>query len=410
MEKDLCRNPGYELGLQIQNERQNINRMQNKRSMNARLLKTKGQLFLLSLLLLCSHTLQAQNILVNLATLEGMDITPDNLFGYQIQSLEKHDTRCRIEGTIRFRNGNHSIKYTFPYSLKPGLNLFTRDAVHPTWNYSSTALRELFEQYKVLPQGTYQYCVTVIPTNSSSETPGDLNMNDCVYKQSEDLFSITLLEPENDAKLYEYNPLFSWIATYPFQSELSYRIRIAEIKEGQNTENAIARNNPIYTENNLMTTTMTYPIYGKPLKTWQPYAWTVDAYYKGILLGGAQPWKFTIVEDSLLTAIPKEQSFIELNIEKGGTKLYAVGELKLKYTERNKRSNHLRFQLKDEKEKVIKLPYSEWVVTSGDNRKVLEFDKEISLKHGKQYKLSATTDDGYEYTITFQYINPLYIK
>ncbi|HTN46381.1 MAG TPA: hypothetical protein VL098_08550 [Flavipsychrobacter sp.] len=386
--------------------------MQNKQSMNARPLKSKGQLFLLSLLLLCSPILQAQNILVNMAMLEGMDITPDNMFGFQIQSLETRDTRCRIEGTIRFRNGNHSIKYTFPYSLKPGLNLFTRDAVHPTWTYSSTALRELFEHYKVLPQGTYQYCVTVIPTNSSSEAPGDLKIDDCVYKQSEDLFSITLLEPENDAKLYEYNPLFSWVATYPFQSELSYRIRIAEIKEGQNTENAIARNNPIYTESNLMTTTMTYPMYGKPLKTWQPYAWTVDAYYKGILLGGAQPWKFTIVEDSLNKTLPKASSYIDMNMDKGAERYYAVGNIKLRYSENDFLQNELKvkFFLKG---KEVKDREFVWKVNRGVNFNTHELE-DFNIKHKEDFEViieykNAKTSNHHQ-KIQFKYVDPNLVK
>ena len=366
-------------------------------------------LFLFLLLLLAKFT-NAQNIIVNTATLEGLDITPDNMWGFQIQSMESKDIRSRVEGHIRFRNTSHSIKFSFMYTIKPGLNVFDANTVHPTWSFSSAALRELFIDYKVLPQGTYQYCIAVTPNVVNSESVGGDKVDDCIYKQSKDLFSITLLEPEDDAKLYEYNPMLTWVATYPFLSELTYRVRVAEIKEGQNTENAITRNNPVYSEKNLIPSTVIYPVYAKPLQAWQPYAWTVDAYYKGILLGGAQPWKFTIVEDSLLKEVPKDPPYIELNAEKGLSVFYAAGELKLKYIERNRRYNKLQFTIIDEKQKPVKYKDNEWLVKNGDNRTILVFHETINLKHWALYKLVVKTEDGNEYAIPFRYVNPLYLK
>lgn len=371
-------------------------------------LTTRKLLSMLLLLLAVTGQTTAQHLIVNTAPLEGLDITPDNMWNFQIQSLEAKDIRSRIEGNIRFRNNGHSIKYSFLYTLKPGMNLFDRNTVQPIWSYSSGALRELFTEHKVLPQGTYEYCVTVTPYVSNSESVGGDKVDDCIYKQSEDLFSITLLEPEDNAKLYEYNPMLSWVATYPFVNELTYRIRVAEIKEGQNTANAVARNNAVYSESNLMPSSIVYPVYAKPLEAWQPYAWTVDAYYKGILLGGAQPWRFTIVEDSLLKSIPKESSYIDLNIDNGRNRYYAVGNVKLRYSENNFLKNDLivRF-FKNGKE--IKKSVQNWNVRRGDNFNVFDVTN-YNLKHNeefeviiefKQVKYSQSKQE-----IKFKYANP----
>lgn len=354
-------------------------------------------------------TLRSQNIIVNTAPLEGLDLTPDNMWGFQIQSMEDQNTRCTVDGVIRYRNAPYFIKYSFEYTLTPGVNTFSKDRVHPQWNYSSSALRELFNYYSVLPQGTYEYCVTVTPRLSHAESPNAVLIDDCVYKQSKDLFSITLLEPEDDAKIYEYNPMLSWIATYPFVSELTYRVRVAEIKKGQNTENAITRNNPVYSESNIVPTSITYPVYAKPLVVQQPYAWTVDAYYKGILLGGAQPWKFTIIEDSILKYIPKDVSDIDIRKESGGTTAYALGVLKLKYVLEEKSRDVLTIVIKRDNGDIVKIKNAQLHAEYGDNRYILDLKDTEKFKHKAKYHLILTNSLGSQYTLNFIYINPEFL-
>lgn len=351
-------------------------------------------------------------MVVNTAMLDGLDITPDNMWNFQIQSLSTENQNCLIEGSIVFRSSGHTVKYSFSQTINPGLNLFNSATINPTWTFSSPALKELFTYHKVLPQGTYQYCVSVTPKTVGGERNLAGKVNDCIYKQSEDIFSITLLEPENNAKLYEYNPMLTWIATYPFLNELTYRVRVAEIKEGQSTENAIARNNPIYAESNLVPNTIVYPLYAKPLELWQPYAWTVDAYYKGILLGGAQPWRFIIVDDSLLKTLPKESSHIDINIETGKGRYFAVGEVKLKYKESDYLSNELTISFV-RKGKEIKKSGEVWVVSRGENF----WSKDISdmgLRHNEEFEVVVEKKQGKEnqkiQKIKYRYVNPQFVK
>jgi hypothetical protein len=378
----------------------------------SKLLKTTW-LFLLVMITLTGTTniAIAQNITVNTATLEGLDITPDNMWGFQIVSVAPRDVQCGIEGNLVFRNTSHSIKYKFVYTVKPGLNVIDPHTINPGLTFSSQALRELFMDYKVLPQGTYQYCVVLTPNITNTEFVTE-KVDDCIYKQSKDLFSINLLEPENGAKIYEYNPMLSWIATYPFPNQLTYKIRIAEIKEGQNTANAIVRNNAIYSENNLMTNSIVYPVYGKPLQVWQPYAWTVDAYYKGIFLGGAQPWKFTIVEDSILKTLPKQSSYIDINIDKGDNRYYAVGNAKIKYSENDFLQNELKIKLV---KKGIEIKSSEtvWRVERGVSFYTYDLT-DFGLNHNQEFEIiiefknAKNTQNKQE--LKFRYVNPDFVK
>lgn len=362
------------------------------------------------LLLLGSGICKAQgDIIVNLAPVDGIDLTPDNLFNFQIQSGRR--SHALIRGTVQFRKSDLRISYRFEYDLQPGMNLLSSAMVHPQLEYSSPALRELFEQYQKLPQGIYEYCVSVLPDYNQNETvPGPL-VNECVYHKSEDVFLINLIDPENDAKIYEYNPMLSWTVNYPFASALTYRIRVAEIKEGQNIAGAINRNNPVYDERNLMQMSIVYPVYAKPLQKNQPYAWTVDAYYKGLLLGGAEPWKFTIIEDSLLVAVPRDPSYVDIKKEQGSYDLYAPGIIKLKYVLDELKSDSLSLKLLDKNEKEIKLKEtSSLKAVYGDNRFILNFKEYQPLKHLQPYVLLVTSQTGTTYRLLFKYVNPELIK
>jgi hypothetical protein len=216
---------------------------------------------------------------------------------------------------LQYRNNpDLRIEYSFRSRLQPGVNVPEWKSVRPEFRYSSSALRDLFEVYKKLPQGIYEYCVSVQAGDHASEAPPGEVYSQCLYQKSDDLFLITLVEPEDEARIYEYYPMLSWIVNYPFASGLTYRIRVAELKDGQNAIAAVTRNNPVYQERNLMQTSMIYPVSARPLRKFQTYAWTVDAYYKEILLGGADPWRFTIVEDSIFTSNGIDVSHIDISL------------------------------------------------------------------------------------------------
>lgn len=374
---------------------------------------SKHYLWILAACLLCctfSRTHAQAEVLVNLAPVDGIDITPDNILNFQIQSNLTKNSNALIKGTIRYRKSDLKISFQFEYMLRPGINIIPADRIRPQYDYSSSALKELFEQHKRLPQGIYEYCVSVKPEYHQSEvTPGPV-YDECVYHKSEDIFLINLVDPENNARIYEYNPLLTWTVNYPFVGALTYRIRVAEIKPGQNTVAAITRNNPIYDEKNLMQMSLAYPVYAKALEVNKSYAWTVDAYFRGLLLGGAEPWKFTIVEDSLLTGVPKDPSYVNIRKETGNYSFYAPGLLKIKYDLEDLRTDSLSLQLLDKNNKEVKITPSALQAVYGDNRFIIDFKDTQPLKHLQSYRLLFHSQTGKTYHLLFKYVNPELIK
>ncbi len=351
-----------------------------------------------------------KTISINLAPVDGVDITPENIFNYQVQSTFQ-PTNALIKGTVRYRNSNQNFSYTFTTMLHPGLNMISGGLVHPQWQFSSGALQELFLTYGKLPEGTVEYCVTVTPNyKPGAGEPSTVNdAEECLYHQQEDILLIDLVDPENNAKIHEYNPNLSWAANCSFANELSYRIRVTDMKQGQNPQSAVSRNNPVYDESNLMQNSVIYPIYAKPLVVNQPYAWTVDAYFKGILIGGAEAWKFTIIEDTLLQAAPNNQSYFEFEKHNNDTRVMAMGELKLKYrADYAKDTLFLKLTGSDDKE--IKLPVNNVPLTPGDNRFSVVFTDQVALKDGGKYIMTITTKRKRTFTVPFTYTNTLFTK
>lgn len=381
-----------------------------KRLLSFTLFSLRG-LVMLTAFLLLHGTSRAGNITVNLGVLDGSEVNSRNVFDFQVINNSNYSGDALIRGTLRYRNSPLQFNYSFHANLHSGLNQFSNEQVSsPTWNFSSNAFKELFFNYNKLPEGTYEYCITVDVKSTNPENISNPVIDGCTYYTVNDIFLINLIEPENNAKIYELYPMLSWVVNYPFASELTYRIRVAELKHGQNNQNAITRNPPMYEDKNVLTTGVTYPMTAKPLQKFQPYVWTVDAYYKGILLGGAEVWKFTIIEDTLLKVIPKEQPYVELNIENGGLAYYAIGSLKLKYLENAFLTDTLHMSLTDEKGKQINLRDSAWIVNRGDNRKVLALEESANLKHMKEYILTVKGQTGNINSLRFKYVNPIYIK
>lgn len=352
---------------------------------------------------------QGTSLVVNLARIDGVELNPENVFNYEILNNTGSSKDVAIQGSIHYRNSALKASYNLNIRLQPGNNLIGKErGSSAAWTFSDNGLKELFKDYGKLPQGTYEYCVTVSLKTINPEYDAGEPISECIYQTVNDIFLINLIEPENNAKLYELNPMFSWVVNYPFASQLSYRIRITPVKEGQNNENAINRNNPIYQDNQVMSTSMIYPATAKSLEKFQPYAWTVDAYYKGILLGGAEAWRFTIIEDSLLKEYNAEQSYYDFVGHYGESRITAIGEIKLKYLS-DMMNDSLQVKIIDEQNTPVKVPQSIIGMHNGDNYFIIPIYEKVKLGHGRNYNLQLMNKDKKVFVVPFKYLNPILI-
>ena len=363
---------------------------------------------LLQLIAIVAYS-QPADFSVSLATVDAGLLNKKNLFDFQVTSGLNTPKNVLLKGTVKYRNQPYKISYTLKFLAQPGVNNIAEHAHRAVFEYSSTSVKELFELFDRMPEGTLQYCVTLNSADGESTFAG---AEDCTFGKNEDLFLINLVDPENKAELYELNPMLSWVANYPFASSLAYKIKVVEMKKDQNAINAVKRNNPVYEEKGLMQMSVNYPIYAKPLQVGSTYAWTVDAYYKDLLLGGAEPWQFTIVEDSILKSVSLNPAYIDLEKESGIYQLYAPGIIKIKYVLKDLKSDSLNVTLFDRNKKAVPLPkeLKQLNAIVGDNRFELELKEHLSLSHMKDYVLHLVSATGKTYQVPFKYVNPDLIK
>lgn len=355
---------------------------------------------------------QAGMISPNLNLLEGIALQPENVLSYTLVNNSGKTVSTRIKGTISLKNRPARLQYEFTKMLYPGSNTLSEaERRNITWNTNEPALKQLFLAHGRLPQGIFEYCIDLQPLGTGSEQSIPEAESNCIYYTQDDLFSINLVDPEDKATLYEPYPVFSWVASYPFASELTYRIRVAEQKPGQNPANAVARNNPMWQDNQISATTAIYPVTGRPLEYGQPYVWTVDAYYKGLLLGGADIWRFMIVEDTVKEALPRESSYVDINAEEGRNRYYIVGQMKLKYTESDFRQNELKMKIWRGQKNIGK--EITWGVNRGDNYHTYDLSS-LGLKHKEAFEISIELKHvrygSSKKSIKAKYVNPEFIQ
>jgi hypothetical protein len=356
---------------------------------------------------------QVNAIVADLATIDGIEITPDNMFNYRINNQSSQTKQVEVNGRVVYRKSALSFTYKFNTTVQPGINNISRAVIpNPGFSFSEPGLKDLFMTYNKLPQGTYEYCVSIRTLGAGAES-ADVSDAACVYQTVEDMFLINLVTPENDAKIYEYNPMLAWVVNYPFASELTYKLRVAELKQGQNPQSAITRNNPVYKDDHVMTTGTIYPVTARPLQKWQPYVWTVDAYYKGILLGGAEVWKFTIIEDSVFKPGDVQISFIDISIEEGKIGYSTSKEIKLKYNEQNFIAQEFIIQYSKGDDVENWKDLAEWKIASGENY-VTKNIEQLNFKHNEQFNVRIINKSDLSLVsvpaIKFKYINPIYVK
>jgi hypothetical protein len=265
-------------------------------------------------------------------------------------------------------------------------------------------------QYGRLPQGTYEYCVEALPKGSFADESAVQPSLGCVYHTVEDLFGIHLMDPEDGAKLTESHPVLSWTVSYPFAGELSYRLRVAELQPGQSAATAMQRNNPVWQESGLRGLSAPYPVSARPLELWQPYVWTVDAYFRGLLLGGSEVWKFVLVDDSVMAGLPRESAFIDLRRELTGSTYYAVGKVRVRYELKERRASKLNFSLLNESGQRIRLRQEIVAIAEGDNRLEIDLSELSGMKHLQRYRLRVADEQGNDYELPIRYVNPDFVR
>ncbi len=266
---------------------------------------------------------------------------------------------------------------------------------------------QAYYQNGVLPPFDYKICYQAYfasDLNSKSE--------ECQDVLASDFISILPLYPGEEEVLYSQNPFFSWSNMLATDLNKTYNFKLVEKEVGQNAHTALRRNLPIVYQQQLLTTSLDYPVDAPPLKNNEEYAWQIELNLNGKTFARSDAFSFIYKESDEYIEIPRDLSYVDIKRVKQGSQLYAVGEFKFKYQSESESALKLRlFSLKNEKRKELKLEADEILVDKNLNKLKLDLKDQVYLKHKADYLLSIKDiSSGKEYSLNIIYINPDYIR
>jgi hypothetical protein len=141
--------------------------------------------------------------------------------------------------------------------------------------YPYPDIKDQIERTGRIPEGHYTLCIDV-------EDPegGKLVQNVCsdftiVYPDPPHL--VTPFDGDSLENNMQY-PVFQWTpVVVPPTYQLNYSLKIVEILPGQTPSKALSSNIPLYENDNILNTTLVYPISALPIEAGKTYVWQVQA-------------------------------------------------------------------------------------------------------------------------------------
>ncbi len=110
---------------------------------------------------------------------------------------------------------------------------------------------------------------------------------------------IMLSLPMDGDTIQEDEPVFVWQTTLSnLQNDprLNVQLSVVEMEEDQTATEAIAENNPVFTRQNLLSSSLTYSSIDHELEEGVWYAWQVVLFYNGVQVQQSEVWKFIKAE------------------------------------------------------------------------------------------------------------------
>jgi len=205
---------------------------------------------------------------------------PDNLeanhlWKAEITNLMKDDLTIYLEGTAEeSKDGMIVTGTTKQFVIKPGTRTYYyRDFEGGSVSWKNNKYKEILLRTGKAPSGTYSICMTAkLPDGSIA------GMENCITQIVNDKADqeIVLIQPENGSELNPEEPIvFTWRAPIGAREPCCPFIKIVEIIGNQSPEAAIKNNPAFYSNDNLRTSSFSYPVSAPKFVEGKNYAWQI---------------------------------------------------------------------------------------------------------------------------------------
>ncbi len=272
------------------------------------------------LLLFFTLPVSAQVIIQFIPEISGRSI--DGLFQCKIvNSNRAQSALLTITVTERKQGTICTIKLP-AFNLIQGTNALPFSvAKNASIQFSNNNMGQLTRINRLFSEGDYDYCFSIKLAQS------DLPDEQCFSYLLAPFSELNLSEPNNEDKICDTRPLFTWQPLIPGITGSSYQLVLTEIKQGQNATEALNYNVPVINQSFINSPILPYPAVARELQKGKQYAWQVTAYKDQTILNRSEIWDFAVdCQDTVKKAVNDGYRNIE-DLSKGNYYI-AIGALK----------------------------------------------------------------------------------
>ncbi|MGQ3013504.1 MAG: hypothetical protein ACT6QS_07350, partial [Flavobacteriales bacterium] len=158
--------------------------------------------------------------------------------------------------------------------------------------YNATVLQQVVASGGLFPPGQWNIDFTLYGRPSDGEFTELANYS---YPLIVDAFwPPMLLSPADGDTVQTPNPILTWTPAFSTfaQGNVTYILKVVPILYGQDAQQAIMANFPMYMESNIPMPLQMYPNTAQPLDSNHRYAWQVEGRADGLSLGSSEVWEF----------------------------------------------------------------------------------------------------------------------
>lgn len=251
-----------------------------------------------------------------------------------------------------------------------------------------------------LPDGNYQYCVRIVCMESQAECSKKLSqelaLSSCQDVAVQNTTPLLLSMPEDQSKIDEQRPTFTWIPPMPIggDPDIRYQLTLVKLKGDQSAEDGLHRNRILHRSGFLQGVQMLFPPQLEDLEKGSRYAWRVQAFLGRTFLTTSEVWEFEIKKE-------KDPGESYVRVRFNDPKIHTCAStLRFIYQEEYT-PGLLTYKILDNTGKEVKSD-EEYSTEIGENKFELDLN-EKGLVSDEQYVLEITDRKGRLLKLKFKY-------
>jgi hypothetical protein len=261
----------------------------------------------LCLLILGISSLASAQVVINPHPITGFQFGSKDILNFDVIYSPTESVKVQYEASLFDGRGQLVVQYVSGvHTLKTGANSYqpTSYNIQQT-RYLNQQIAEVERLTSFVPSGDYTYCINMRcvddPAVCDRTVKMEVDYSACNDVRAESITPLLLSFPEDEAKLKNKRPTFTWIPPMPIGNNpnLTYTYSLVKMLEGQTAEDAIRRNRALYTQSGLRSISLMFPNQLNDLEVGAHYAWQVSAELGDLHIATSDVWEFEIEEEEV---------------------------------------------------------------------------------------------------------------